>query len=107
MALFDDRHQKELREAGWHSRGYLPHFDGRALPQFITLHLADSVPRAVIERWKQELDAKNSGRDKILLQSRIEKYADQGYGEAFLKDHRIAEMVQDTLLRDDGKKYRL
>src|SRR5438132_2871811 len=35
------------------------------------------------------------------LQARIEKYADQGYGEAFLKDHRVAEMVQTTLLRSE------
>ena len=34
----------DLREAGWHSRGYLPHFDGREIPQFITCRLADSVP---------------------------------------------------------------
>jgi len=107
MPLNKDRHKSELREAGWHSRGYLPHFDGRALPQFISLHLADSVPRAVVERWKQELDTKNSERDRILLQRRIERYADQGYGSAFLKDERLAEMVQETLLRDDGKKYRL
>ena len=107
MTLFDDPHQKELREAGWHSRGYLPHFDGRAMPQFITFHLADSVPRVVIQEWRQELGTRNSAQDKMLLQRRIEKYADQGYGEALLKDHRLAEMVQDTLLRDDGKKYRL
>ena len=107
MTLFEDLHQNELRAAGWHSRGYLPHFDGRAMPQFITLYLADSVPKAVIEKWKQELSTRNSAEDKRLLQSRIEKYADQGYGEAFLKDHRLAEMVQETLLRDDGKKYRL
>jgi REP element-mobilizing transposase RayT len=107
MTLAKDAHQTELRAAGWHSRGYLPHFDGRALPQFITLHLADSVPKAVIERWKQELGTRNSSEDKILLQGRIEKYADRGYGKAFLKDHRLAEMFQETLLRDDGKKYQL
>jgi REP element-mobilizing transposase RayT len=107
MTLDQDPHKSELRAVGWHSRGYLPHFDGRALPQFITLHLADSVPGTVIERWKQELDTQNSERDKGLLQNRIQKYADQGYGEAYLKDPRLAEMVQDTLLKDDGQQYRL
>jgi hypothetical protein len=72
MTLIQDPHQAELRAAGWYSRGYLPHFDGIVIPQFITIHLADSVPSAVIERWKQELDNKNSKRDKMLLQSRIE-----------------------------------
>ena len=107
MTLDQDPHKSELRAAGWHSRGYLPHFDGRALPQFISNHLADSVPSAVIERWRQELDTNHSDRDKLLLQSRIERYADQGYGKAFLRDDRLAKMVQETLLNDDGKKYRL
>jgi len=97
MTLEQDPHKSELRAAGWHSRGYLPHFDGRALPQFISLHLADSVPSKVVERWKQELDTKNSERDKMLLQNRIERYADQGYGRAFLKDDQLAEMVQETV----------
>ena len=107
MTLAKDPHQTQLRAAGWHSRGYLPHFDGIVIPQFITLHLADSVPKEVIEGWKRELGTRGSVEDKTLLLNRIEKYADQGYGEAFLKDHHLAEMVQDTLLKDDGKKYRL
>jgi REP element-mobilizing transposase RayT len=107
MTLAQDPHKTELRAAGWHSRGYLPHFDGRALPQFISLHLADSVPRTVVERWKQELDTRHSARDKMVLRSRIERYADQGYGRAFLKEDRLAAMVQETLLKDDGKKYHL
>lgn len=85
MTLDKDPHQTELRAAGWHSRGYLPHFDGIVIPQFITIHLADSVPKEVIESWKRELGTRDSAEDKMRLQSRIEKYADQGYGEAFQK----------------------
>ena len=33
-----------LRPAGWHSRGYLPHYDGGEVPQFITFRLGDSLP---------------------------------------------------------------
>ena len=55
MGLFDDPHRDELRSAGWHSRGYLPHFDGIATPQFITINLADAIPRKVIDRWREEL----------------------------------------------------
>jgi hypothetical protein len=29
---------------GWHSRGYLPHFDGGELAQFITFRLHDALP---------------------------------------------------------------
>jgi len=107
MTLANDPHQTELRAAGWHSRGYLPHFDGIVIPQFISLHLADSVPWEVIERWNRELNTNSSMQDKILLQKRIEKYADHGYGEAYFKDSRLAEMVQETLLKDDGRKYHL
>jgi REP element-mobilizing transposase RayT len=107
MGLFEDRHQKELRTAGWRSRGYLPHFDGIEIPQFITIHLADSIPRRVIERWKRELKSLKYEQERILLQRRIEKYLDQGYGEALLKHHEVASMVQDSLLRFDGLRYRL
>jgi hypothetical protein len=64
----------ELREAGWHSRGYLAHFDGREIPQFITLRLADSVPNAVLMKWKRELNLATAKADQITLQRRIERY---------------------------------
>ncbi len=90
MTLINDRHRIELRAAGWNTRGYLPHFDGIATPQFITLCLADSLPKKVIGRWKEELKTLSSKREKILLQNRIESYLDQGYGKAFLRDPQIA-----------------
>jgi hypothetical protein len=49
MTLANDKHQEKLRAAGWHSRGYLPHFDGIARPQFIIIHLADSLPKKVLQ----------------------------------------------------------
>ena len=105
--LYYDPHQDLLRAAGWHSRGYLPHFDGRAVPQFITLHLADSLPKKVIEKWKDELRGALSSRDRLLLQNRIERYLDIGYGSAFMKDSRIANLVQNSLLKFDGERYKL
>jgi len=90
MALKDDRHRDELVADGWHSRGYLPHFDGAALPQFISCHLADSIPVKVIKRWQEESKRLEYEQEKILLQRRIEKYLDCGFGELLLKDERIA-----------------
>jgi REP element-mobilizing transposase RayT len=107
MALFDDPHLDELRIAGWHSRGYLPHFDGIEIPQFITVHLADSIPKKVIKRWQEELRSLKYEQERILLQRRIEKYLDQGYGEALLKNPSVANMVQNSLLKFDGQRYRL
>jgi len=107
MSLIESRHRGNLREAGWHSRGYLPHFDGRATPQFITLRLFDSLPDAVLKRWTRELDLINSKHDQVILQARIERYLDQGYGQAFMKEHRVARMVQNDLLYYDGERYSL
>jgi REP element-mobilizing transposase RayT len=107
MPLFDDAHRSELRLAGWHSRGYLPHFDGRAMPQFITFHLADSVPLKVIQRWREELKSLKYEHERIVLQKRIERYLDQGYGEALLKVPQVAKMVQDSLLKFDCIRYHL
>jgi REP element-mobilizing transposase RayT len=107
MPLFSDAHPSELRAAGWHSRGYLPHFDGQARPQFITFHLSDSIPQKVIQRWRQELKLLEDEQQRIVLQKRIEKYLDQGYGQAVLKIPQVARMVQDSLLKFDGSRYRL
>lgn len=90
---------------GWYSRGYLAHFDGGEIPQFITVRLADSLPQHVLARWRQEL-----AHDKITdanFRQRIELYLDQGYGSCALKDERVAKMVQENLLHFDGVKYRL
>jgi REP element-mobilizing transposase RayT len=107
MPLFSDTHQSELREAGWHSRGYLPHFDGRAMPQFITFHLSDSLPEKVLQRWQEELKSLSYKQERIILQRRIERYLDQGYGEAFLKVPEVARMVQNSPLKFDGSRYHL
>ena len=108
MSLKNSSHQDELRAAGWHTRGYLPHFDGRAIPQFITLHLGDSIPTNVIDRWQRELkELRDDEEARIVLQRRIEKYLDQGYGECYLGNHRIATLVQDSLIKFDGTRYDL
>jgi REP element-mobilizing transposase RayT len=92
---------------GWYSRGYLPHFDGGEILQFITFHLGDALPRGVVEKWKSELERENHEEAQNILFWRIEKYVDQGFGECFLKQMKIAELVQDTLLYFDNEKYKL
>jgi len=52
--------QRELKDAGWHSRGYLPHFDAGEIAQTITFRLADSLPHIVLERWKRELERESA-----------------------------------------------
>ena len=99
--------QKDLKEAGWHSRGYLPHFDGGEIAQTLNVRLADSLPQTVLEKWKKEL-AKDSCRNAdSILRKRVEYYLDQGYGSCALRDTRIAVMVQNSLLHFDGERYRV
>ncbi len=90
---------------GWHSRGYLPHFDGGELAQFITFRLHDALPGSVLVRWKEE--RKQSGELEAIMRRRVEAYLDQGHGNCYLRDSRIATMVQDALLFHDQIKYRL
>jgi len=92
---------------GWHSRGYLPHFDGGELAQFITFRLHDSLPRELLIRWKEELKLEKSAVAESFMRRRVEAYLDQGHGRCCLGDFKIAGMVQDALLFHDQKKYRL
>ena len=100
----DDRAPKELK--AWHSRGYLPHVEDKHL-QSITFRLFDSVPADIITRWKEEADRDVSGAEEAKIRQAIADYEDKGYGECFLKDCRVAEIVQNALLYYDGVRYRL
>ena len=106
MSLKDIPHQR-LKGSGWNTRGYLPHFDGAAIPQFITLKLADAIPLKVIDRWKKELEHLNRKEEQIVMQRRIDTYLDQGYGSCYLKQPTIAAMVEQSLLDRDGIDYNL
>jgi hypothetical protein len=59
---------------GWHSRGYLPHFDSPEIVQFVTFRLGDSLPQAVAEAMlHREGDV-----------HRIERELDLGLGACWL-----------------------
>jgi REP element-mobilizing transposase RayT len=82
---------------GWHSRGYLPHFDSPESIQFVTFRLADSLPKAVAGGLKhREADV-----------HRVECELDTGLGACWLQRPEIAKLVQDALLHFDGERYRL
>jgi len=95
----------------WHSRGYLPHLDQPGLVQFLTFRLHDSVPAHLIEQWKKELQCESSlpAADPrvIELRKRIAEFEDAGHGACYLRDERIAALVQDALLHFDGERYHL
>ncbi len=107
MTSIKQRLRNELRDAGWHSRGYLPHFNGDEIPQTVTFRLADSLPLRVIKRWKEELRKNSMESLHSILRKRIECYLDQGCGSCALRNTSVAGMLQDSLLHFDGARYQL
>jgi putative transposase len=85
-----------LNHKGWHSRGYLPHFDSAEAIQFVTFRLADSLPRAVAEALASQSDGLAATDQKL----------DDGLGACWLKKPEIADVVENALLHFDGERYR-
>jgi REP element-mobilizing transposase RayT len=88
---------------GWHSRGYIPHFDHPGMVQGITFRLADSLPTHIHATIAKEIETADSPTKRI----RMEAYLNAGYGSCHLRDPRIARIVEDALLHFDGVRYRL
>ena len=91
---------------GWYERGYIPHFDGGNTAQFFTFRLFDSLPQSVVEKWREETFNKCE-EGKVIFRKNVENYLDKGYGECFLKDERVAGLVENALLYYHENKYHL
>jgi hypothetical protein len=86
-----------MTHKGWHSRGYLPHFDSAEAIQFVTFRLANSLPRAVAEALAklEENLAETDGK------------LDGGLGSCCLKEPAVAKVVQNALMHFDDQRYLL
>ena len=73
---------------GWHSRGYLPHFDAAAVTQMLTYRLADALPVEVIERCRRE------ARGDTDLRQRLDTHLDAGLGSCVLRRSGAARLSQ-------------
>jgi REP element-mobilizing transposase RayT len=91
---------------GWHSRGYLPHFDTTAI-QHVTLHLADSLPKEVLDRITKELDALPEAERDAEKRKRLDARIDAGHGWCILREPEIARMAQGALHYFAAERYRL
>lgn len=92
---------------GWHSRGYLPHFDCGEIPQFITFRLTDSLPAELLNVWRAMLEHLSKTEAESELRNRIEEHLDGGTGHAWLKNPAIASVIENALFHFDGRRYRL
>ncbi len=100
-----------IEQKGWHSRGYLPHFDGLDVVQFITIRLFDSVPDEAIEKWKAEHNwSENTDGDTERTEQLIrfiDHYNDQGHGSCYLRIPEVASLIRDSLRFHDETRYQL
>jgi len=78
---------------GWHCRGYLLHFEGFEVPQHVTYHLADSLPRVVLQRLEPELKTLPKEKRDVERRKRVEAWIDAGHGSCVLRKPSIADMV--------------
>jgi REP element-mobilizing transposase RayT len=69
--------------------------------------LADALPKAVLDRWENELATMPEARASVERRQRIEHYLDSGAGQCWLSQPEIAETVEDALLFFEGQRYGL
>jgi len=113
-------------------RRKLPHIQPHNATLFVTFRLAGSVPKSVVDQWRQEkrwLDAELDRTGRIVDATRAEidqqqkarvldfhrrwfvKFEEildkEKTGPVWMKDPRIADLVQESLHYRDGKVFRL
>ena len=106
---------------GYHHRGYLPHLKVVGAAYFVTFRLADSLPRAVVLRLKEQRDdwfrqfateqpnCRRAPCHSVLAwyAAEVDSVLDQHTGAAWLRTPRIADLVTNALKHFDGEHYRL
>ncbi len=105
--LSEDASAEPRDPKGWHSRGYLPHFDSNDVIQHVTFHLADSLPKDTVARLMAEIEQLDPDRQDIEKRRRLEALVDSGLGACWLRRSDCASVVQNSLLHFDGERYRM
>ena len=97
--------------------GNLPHWRQQGATYYITFRLGDSLPRALVDRVKEEksrwLQANPEPHSLTQKQELfrffeiLDEYLDAGHGVCLLSDPRAQVIVRDALLFFDGERYLL
>lgn len=91
----------------WHKRKHLPHFDSEGAMQFVTWHMADGLPKRILNSLKLELEGLPE-KDRLAERGRkIFEFLDRGVGSCILREDRCAEVVASALEFGDKKTYEL
>ena len=116
MAADSGKITRQKSSLGWHSRGYHPHLDSPAAVQTVGFRLADSVPAALLGRWRDERAEPIEGEEPSAAPNKlcaarlarlVRRFEDAGHGACHLRRPEIAELVEAALLYGDGNRYRL
>jgi REP element-mobilizing transposase RayT len=92
------------------TRGYLPHLEVSQGTYFLTFRLDDSLPAALLQKWKTELMLKKAHQQKAYLlddeyETKIQSYLDTCSGNCWLRNPKIADIVANALRYFDGTRY--
>lgn len=115
---------ESIKQFHGYSRGVLPHLSFKHGLFFLTTRLYDSVPAYVIrqkaielkihERHDNDNSVSNFQENSAVYSERliqlwkfIQLYEDQGYGQCYLRDPKIASMLINTLKFYDNTEYHL
>jgi REP element-mobilizing transposase RayT len=92
---------------GWYSRAYLPHYNNPGTIQSVTFRLADSMPQSKIHEIEEQLANHSPENIDTERRKKMEAWLDTGMGCCALRHPAVAALVQETLLKWDGDRYRL
>ncbi|HEX7831858.1 MAG TPA: transposase [Thermoanaerobaculia bacterium] len=101
----------DITELRVRSRGYLPHWEVPGATYAVTIRLADSLPRAIVDRLRDEHRALARVLTRAELRERVETDLERelhyGAGIACMNDPRVADIVASAFTHFDGLRYRL
>ncbi len=96
---------------GYYKRKHLPHYDNDRVYQLITYRLFDSVPKNLLYRWMDQLEMDGNlekGSEKyIALERKIHTYEDSGYGQCYLRNPLIHNIIKEAFEKFDKVRYEL
>jgi DNA polymerase III subunit alpha len=96
---------------------HLPHWQQNGATYFVTFRLGDSLPKEIYKKWQLERDAavktissQDSSKMEIVAEQfreELEGRLDEGLGECWLKNQKVASVVENALRHFDGERYLL
>lgn len=92
---------------GWYKPSRLPHFDQANIYQFITYHLADSIPQKKLRQFEIELKDTDPKHIPQTRRKMMENWLDAGHGTCVLKNKPCAEIVLNAWHHFDNERYKL